>query len=420
MAEAPDTTTTLANFFKQKFSNFMGRDLAKASDFAMSIESEGVEETCGGTGLDVKFANKYADGVGSAALDEGSTFPESRVSKAFQYTLGLAHMAFTVRFTGHAEAMGSSTEMGWIKGVLKEKSDEIRSSAKRTWARWLLHTGNSYLGQITAIEASGANKYITVDGAPIHYYEPQQILTIRDLSTGGSEQLTGSGDGTVVDVDYVNGRVVLAHTQGAAVGDYVAWTGYYDKTVPNGLQKIVAATGTIQGVTRTSVGYYSSQAVVISNGSAPMEWDTPDVLRDTVQNIAASRGSYRAKWVFNREMRQEAANATVGQNRFSNLNLKMGVTSMKVEDQNGEKEFIEEENLPFGSMWAVCLSEFVRAYPEGMKGGYAKRVGGEIILPVYNSSGAMIDASQMIWIIRGNIGCRNFRCQGVTNNIVAA
>ncbi len=421
MAEAPDTTTTLNKFFKQPFSNFMGNDLPKASDLAATIEEEAVEETCGGANLDVIFANKYASGVGSGALTEGGAFPESRPSKAFQYTLGLAHMAWTVRWTGHAEAMGESEKMGWIRGIIKEKSEEIKDQAKRDWARWVLHTGNSYLGQITAIEASGANKYITVDGASIHFYEVGQILTIRDLSTGGSEQLTGSGDGHVVEVDYVNGRVYLAHTQGAAVADYVAWSGYYDATVPNGLQKIVDDSGTIQGVTRTTVGYFSSQAVDISNGSLPMEWNTPDILRDTVNNVADDRGGRGgAVWVMNREMRRECANATVGQNRFSDLNLKMGVTKMSIDDDGGKKEIIEEKALPFGTMWACVFRHFVKAYPEGMKGGYAKRVGNSVVLPVYNSDGALIDSSQMVWIIRRNIGCRLFRCQGRTTGIVAA
>lgn len=412
-----DTVLSVQGFFKQNYSNYLGNDIPTGSDLAMLIEEQGETETCGGLGLDVKWAQKTGDGVGSGALTEGGPFVGARSSSAFNYVLALTHRNYRVKWTGHAEAMGDDEKVSWIKGIAAEKATEIRDAAKLENSRWVLHTGSAILGQITAIESAGANKYITVDGASIFFYQKNQRLTVRDLSTLGTEQLTnavilGTVSGVVMDVDYVNGRIVLDDTSGASVGDYVAWRDYYDATVPNGLQNLVLATGSIQGVTRTAVGYYSSQATVYAFNAAvgPM---TADILRDTVKNIAEPRSKYKSYWAFHPTVRRWFTLATIGQNRFSDNNLRVGVNEMKVADRDGTKTFIEDANLPTGKFWMVCPAKFVKAYPKGMKGGYAKKQGNGAELSDYNVDGQLLDVTSLAWIVRDNRGCRDFRCQGV-------
>ncbi len=409
-----DTTTTLQEFFKQNYSNFLGDDIPTGDDFAMMIEKEGSTETCGGLGLDVKWAHKTGDGVGRGALTEGGTFPTPISSNAQQFTLALTHRAYSVMWTGHSEAMGESEKMGWIRGIAKEKGEEIAAAAKLEASRWALHTGSPILGQITAIESSGTNKYITVDGASIHFYQQNQQITTYDAASGGNLTQTAR----IVDVDYVQGRIVCSTTVSMSVGNYVTWLGYYDKTVPNGLQNLVAATGTIQGVTRTSVGFYFSQAVSYAY-SASVTALTPDILRDLVKNQARTRGSYNHTYVLHPTVRQWFSTACVGMNRFANMEFNVGVSKMKVATERGDQTWVESPMLPTGKFWIVDASKFVKAYPEGMKGGYAKTVGGKTILPVYDGDGAMRDKSQMIWIVRDNRGCRDFRCQGVGTGLTS-
>lgn len=418
-----DTVASVQGFFKQPYSNWLGSDIPTGSDLAMLIEEQGTEETCGGLNLDVKWAHKVGDGVGSGALVEAGPFPTARSSSAINYTLALTHRAYRVRWTGHAEAMGDDEKMSWIKGIAAEKGQEIRDAAALETSRWILHTGSAILGQITAIEANGANKYITIDGASIFFYQKNQRLTVRTLITLGAEKLTnanigGTVYGVVMDVDYVNGRVVLDDTAGATVGDYVAWRDYYDATVMNGLQNIALNTGSIQGVTRTAVGYYSSQATVYPFSAAvgPM---TADILRDTVKNIAEPRTKYKSYWAFHPTVRRWFTLATIGQNRFSDLSLKVGVNTMKVADRDGTKEFIEDQNLPTGKFWMVAPAKFVHGYPKGMKGGYAKKQGNSALLSDYNTDGQLLDTNSLAWIMRDNFGCRDFRAQGVGTGLTS-
>jgi len=415
-----DTVATLQEFFKQPYSNYLGSDLPKESDLATMIANEGSTETCGGLGLDVQWAEKTGDGVGSGALAEGGAFPQPVSSSAFNYKLALTHRAYSVMWTGHSEAMGTSEKMSWINGIIEEKGQEIRDRAAIETARFMLHTGSAILGQVTAVEGLGANKYIVVDGASIHFYQKNQRLTARDLSTGGTEQFTGNSGNPVlvVDVDYVNGYVYMADTSGVSVGDYIAWANYYDATVPNGLQNLVLATGTIQNVTRTTVGYSASRATVYAYNAAVTAL-TPDILRDLIKNVARPRGTYKHTYVLHPTVRQWFSIACVGMNRFADMKFKVGVRSVTVATERGDQEWTEDANLPTGKFWVIDPSKFVRAYPEGMKGGYAKRVGNATILPVYNTDGAMVDKQQMIWIIRDNHGCRDFRVQGVGTGLTA-
>lgn len=418
-----DTVATLQEFFKQNYSNYLGDDLPSESDFAKMIANEGGEETCGGLGLDVMWTHKTGDGVGSGALTEGGAFPEATSSSAVNLKAALTHRAYTVNWTGHAEAMGDGEKMAWIEGIATEKGQEIRDRATMEEARFALHTGSAILGQVTAVQAGGlgANKYIVVDGASIHFYQKGQKLTGRDLSTGGTEQFTslsGTSGVLVVDVDYANGYVYVSNNSGIAVGDYIAWDGYYDATVPNGLQNLVSATGTIHNVNRATVGNSFAQATSYAYDASVTSL-TPDILRDLIKNVARPRGSYKHIYALHPTVRQWFSTACVGMNRFADMQFKVGVRSVKVATEAGDQTWTEDSLLPTGKFWVVDPGKFARAYPKGMKGGYAKRVGNSTILPVYDTGGALRDKSQMVWIVRDQRICRDFRPQGVGTGLTA-
>ena len=176
---AGDTSTTLANFFKTYYRDVMNSDVPKASEFGRAIAKEAKEITAGGTSLNVTWNNKSADGVGMGALTDSGDYPGANPSTPLQYTLGLSHTAFTVSFTGHAEAMGTSAKAGWFKKKLaKEKGKELRDKARSYIARCFMHDGTTTWGTITAVSGTTLG-YFTVSGIPIHFFQKGEQLTVR-------------------------------------------------------------------------------------------------------------------------------------------------------------------------------------------------------------------------------------------------
>lgn len=420
---ARDTTTTASNFYKTLYRDFMASDVPMASKLSRTLEKRAKHITAAGTSLNATWQHKSADGVGMTVLSEAGDFAQPVASVPKQMSLGLAHCQFTVGFTGHLEAQGKSKAATWTGDYVKMKGRELRDKARSVWARFLLHDGTANFGQITAVSGT-TNGYITVDTAPIHFYVKQEELTIRDTASSGSEQLTGgAGSGVIQDVDYINGRIYLADVSGAAIGDYVALANFYDSTVPNGIENIASASGTIQGLARATVGNFLAQATYVDAGSTALTADQVDSLRDTVEDIAGTRddGGYNSMWVCDRQMRRWMALATIGYNRFAGLDMTLGTPSMKVGDRDGEKMVIEDPFVRSGKLFAICPDEWVIADPEGMKGGY----------PVVNGSGGVFfqgnaasgvghaDHKLMYWIWRRNAGCDNFRAQGQRDNIVS-
>lgn len=420
---AIDNVTTATKFFKTYYRDYMGNDVPNISPAFRLIDGRAKKITAGGTSLNVTWAHKSYDGVGIGALSDGGDFPTAADSGAINYTLGLSHLAFTVKWTGHLEAAGTSKTAGWAGDYVKMKAKELRNKQKSVVARLLMNDGTANFGVIASIEASGANKYITVTGLPVHAFMKNETLTIRDAAASGSEQLTGSGDGQITDLDYVNGRIVLAHTQGAAVADYVAISGLYDQTVPNGIQNIVSNTGAIAGITRTTAGNYLAQANYFDASSASLDSTDFDELRDIIEEVAGLReGSYRSTWLCNPKMRRWAVLATVGQNRFTDINnMQVGVSSMNVGDKDGTKELVTDPYCTDGDLYCVDFGKWVMAYPEGMKGGYAVETSGSVFHRANASGNAPghADAQLMYWVWRGNVAADDYRCQGRKTNLVS-
>jgi len=419
---AGDTATTLASFFKTYYRDTMNTDVPNASDMGRMIEAEAREITAGGTSLNVTWNNKSADGVGIGTITDGGDYPAAQYSVPLQYALGLSHIGFTVSFTGHSEAMGTSAKAGWIKKKLaKEKGKELRDKARSLLARFFMWDGTTTWGTIGAVSGT-TNGLITPSGIPIHFFQKQEVLTIRDTASGGSEQLTGAaGSGRIVEVDELNGVVYCADVTGAATSDVISLANVYDTTVPNGIRNIVDSGGAIQGVTRTTVGNFMAKAIERDASSAALSPSRVDELRDLVMDQASKRGNYKTRWCGNRKMRRWATLATIGQNRFANLSLSIGNASMTVNDKDGPKEFVEDQYIADGELYAICANALVKAYPEGMKGGYpVENASGGVLWQANASSGAgHADNRFMYWVVRCNLGADDFRCHGKDTNLAS-
>lgn len=419
---AKDTTTTAANFFKTHQRDFMSSDVPGISPLYGEIERAGKKIEIGGASNQTKWAAKSYDGVGIGSLSEGGDFPTPDSSAAINFTLSCSHLAFSSQWTGHLVAQGSSKRSSWAGDYVKMKSKEIRNKVRSVIARLAASDGTGNFGQVSAVSGT-TNGYITVTGATVHMFNKGETLTIRDAASSGSEQLTGgAGSGLIKDIDYVNNRVYLADVSGANANDYIAISGLYDATVPEGIQSIVAQTGTIQNVNRATVGNYLARAIYQDASSASLASSDVDELRDLVEDVRGLReGSYRSKWCGNRKMRRWAILATIGQNRFAGLDtLQLGTAKMKIGEKSGTQEFMVDQYLTDGDLYCIDPSKWFMAFPEGMKGGYALENNGSVFFQATAASGTGHSDSQYVyWIWRGNIGCDDFRAQGRRTNIVS-
>lgn len=413
---AGDTTTSAAGFFHQRFSEHLHKDTRFASDMLREIEGAAQEEIAGGDSLDVKWAHESYEGVGMQSLAEGGDYATADPSHAVQPYLGLSHFSFAVDFTGHLEAQGASNRDGWVDAGSwrQKKARDLRDKRRTLLARFVMRDGSPIWGQV-ASTSGGVGGYITVTGVSIFCFRKGETLTIRDLASGGSEQLTGgTGAGLIIDVDEELGRVYLNDVSGANPNDYIALAGFYDATVPNGILNIVDSDGTINGMPRGTVGNFMFRAIeqVVTGPLGPSD---VDILRDAVADRTDqhSDGSYNTKWCGNRQSRQAMTLATIGQNRFTDLDLSMGVAGMKISDRNGTKKFVEDRLFQFGELFACDFRKWLRAVPSGSKGGYPVRNGNSLFWPATAASGAgYADKRIMYWVERRNWSARDFRCQG--------
>jgi hypothetical protein len=422
---AGDRIASSTEFFKQRFRDFMANDAPNASDLSLAIYNEARKIEVGGKSLNTQWAHERYPGVGMNVLTEAGDFPIADSSAAINPSLGLAHYAFAVDFSGHLEAQGSSKADGWAGAWAKKKSMDLRDKAQSLTARFCVGDGTANWGIVGAVNTTG-DDYFTLastSAMTIHAFHPGETVSFNPSTTGGTVRATAK----ITDVDYANERVYVDDlaTGGsgtATAADYVQINGFYDAAaIPNGLQNIVAATGTIQGVNRATVGNFMYRATVQGTAGALGATD-PDLLRDAVMDVAKSRsGKYSSKWCGNREMRRWCALATIGQVRFASPTaLSLGTPGVTINDKDGAKSFIEDEYIRDGYLYAVTPSKFIVSYPAGMKGGYPVMNGNSAFWQATAASGAgYSDRKIMYWVVRTNMGCDDFRPQGLRSGILA-
>jgi len=420
---ANDTTTTLSALFKIVQDNYLGNDIPRASGpTAALIRDKAKTRMAGGRNLDTTWAHKSYDGVGMGTLSEGGDFPATASSLGKNFTLALTHQAYAVGVTGHAQAMGTSSKASWLrKSLVAEKTEELKQKVGSIRGRFLMNDGTPIFARVSVV-SGGADGYITISTGSIHMFRKGETITVRDAASSGSEQLTGgAGSGLIKDIDYQNGRLYCADVTGAAASDYIALSGFYDTTVPNGLRNIVAATGTIQGLVRTTVGNFLAQANVKSVSGA-IQSSTVDEIRDLVKEIGGERDDpYTSTWIANYKTRRWATDATIGQNRFTDLALTLGVSEVMLNDKSGKRPLMEDPYLRDAEMFVIDPSQFVTIAPEGMEGGeFVTNADGSVLFQQTAASGAgYADAKLMYYVDRWNIGCDNFRVQAYASGFSA-
>jgi len=421
---AGELVTTLTNFHQTKYRDILNSDVPRASKFSMVVWNRARKIDLGGTSLNTTWAHQTAEGVGFGAMTEGGDYPAAGYDSAENPTLSMTHLAASVMWSGHALAAGNKTRYDGER-LIRKKARALTEQVKKYVARMFMWDGTDILCQAGTVSGT-TNGYFTIKsgGCPIHFFEPGQVVTFRDAASSGTEQLTNAstGGGRIVAIDPDLGRVYIADMTGGAADDYIAWANCYDATLPNGIRNLIDSGGTVMGINRANAAGAFLRSIEIDHASAAMNHSTVDELRDRVLDQAGLRGEkYATSWVGNRKMRRWATQATVGQNRFADLDLTLGIAQVHVNDKDGRKLFIEDEYIIDGELYAICPEKFVRGAPEGAEGGAEPVMNGQSpLFQATASSGVGYSDSQLQYVVwRGNLGIDEGRCHGKTTSIAA-
>lgn len=420
---AGELLSTLTNFHQTKYRDILNTDVPRASKAAMLLFNRSKKIELGGTSLNVTWAHQTAEGVGFGPVTEAGDYPAAGYDSAENPTLSMTHFSTSVRWSGHAIAAGNQTRYDGQR-LIRKKSRALTNQMKKYIARLFMWDGTDILCQALAVSGT-TNGYFTIKsgGCPIHFFEPGQVVTFRDAASSGTEQLTNSatGAGRVTGVDPDLGRVYLADMTGGAADDYIAWGNCYDATMPNGMRALVDSGGTVQGIDRSTAAGAFWRCIEIDHSSAGMTSTLVDELRDRIMDQAFLRnGKYMTTWLGNRKMRRWATQATIGQNRFADLDLTLGVAGVNINDKDGRKKFVEDDYLIDGELYAVTWDAFCLGTPEGEQGGKPVMNGNSPLFQATAASGSGYADAQLQYLVwRGNIGIDDARCQGKTTSIAA-
>jgi len=233
----------------------------------------------GGKSLTCTWSAQTARNLGWGPLTENGDFAAARKGTYKNYSLSPAHLNAGFEYSGHLAASGFSDKYAWILAEAEQFANETKMTMTLLCGILIMLDGTANLGTVLSISTNT----ITMDTGQINNVELGMRLTIRDVASGGSEQLTSAqpASGTVTDVDKPNNKFTVADATGAAAGDVIAIYEFYGATLPNGLRNIISDSGTFQGINRATPGNKFAVSFVRTDTGAL----TDDLLIKTTHDV---------------------------------------------------------------------------------------------------------------------------------------
>lgn len=415
-----NTTSTWNEAFQTDYQNVFTEQFFGASKTASIIKKKGQSWPVGGQSLQITWGSDTVLGSGSGSLStEGGDLAAGKPHRAKNFTLGLAEYSFTTEMSGKLISQAKKRGPKFFKALVDGYMSKLLKSQQFFIAGRFFQNGD---GQIAQISAVSSNVLTLSTPGPI-WVRPGQYVTVRDLTTGGSEQLTGTAGvaNEIVDVDRENSTITLQDGTGAAINDYVYLANHYDVTECNGLQNLVGVqTGTVQNVNRATAGNnYAKPFLVDRGGLALREIDFMELNNRLSQysNNTETIGMF----VTDFQSSIDLFEAIGDRHRYSdNTNMVAGFKTASVHTPDGPKPLITEKMCYPGHVYGLRPEKFVMAHPEGEAGGHWFSEDGQILRPMTAASGAGYrDAWTASRILRMNIGCTDFNANATLKNFVS-
>jgi len=276
---------------------------------------------------------------------------------------------------------------------------------------------------ITILERQRTNT-LTIDTGNIYWFERNMSLGAYDAIASGTDQLTGTAAtrGIVSAVDYVGATVTIGDAAGAAVGDILCETIFYEATVITGLRTLINNTGTVQGINRATAGNEYAEAFVLDASSAAMGEDLMIQLDDLVWKFAHGEKGLGDVLLTDPTTVRWAFNSLVDRVRYAEQ-AKMigGYKAIGFHTGNGVRYLLKDQNAYPGEVLAINTNELGFLRPTtGVSSGWVMN-GNDVLFQKTGTAanGVYADAKQGFWVERCQLICDNFRKQAKLHTYVA-
>lgn len=411
-----NTTSTWNEAFQVDYQNVFTKQIYGQSKTASIIRKKGKSWAVGGQSLQSVWASRTVQGSGSGSLSEGGDLAAGKPHRAKNFTEGLAEYSFTTEMSGKLISQAKKRGPKFFKNLIDEYMTYLLDNVQFFLATRFFGNADGLIAQISAVNS---NVLTLATPGPI-WVRPGQYVTVRDATTSGTEQLSGTPatDGEIVDVDRENSTITLADASGAAGNDYVYLANHYDVTEMNGLRNLIGVqTGTVQNVNRATAGNnYAKPWLIDRSGGVLREIDFMN-LNNRLSKYANNVDSV-GMFVTDHDSVIDLFEAVGDRHRYSdNTEMIAGFKTMKIHTPDGPKALIPEKFCYPGDIYGMRPEKFVELHPEGEKGGHWFSEDGQILRPMTAASGAGYrDAWTASRIVRCNFACTDFNANATLTN----
>ncbi len=415
---ASDTMTTWNEAFQVDYQPIFQDQIYGHSRTAQIIKSKGEMWTVGGQSLQTVFASRTVQGSGSSALSEAGDHATSRVNRAKNFTAGVAEYSFSQQWSGKLLSASRKAGPKFFKNLIDDRMEWLLDNIQFVIATRMFQNGAGAAVQIDTVSGT-TNGILTLKTPGPIWFRPGQFCVVTDLTTAGTDQLTGTAAtrGEIVDINRETLVVNLANVDGAAADDYLYLHGHYDNTEMNGLQNLINNSGTVQNVSRATVGNGYAKSFKIDRSASTLREIDFTNLNNRLSRFSNNKDSV-GMFVTDYDSVTDLFVVVGDRHRYAdNDTMNVGFKTMQIWTPDGAKPLIPEKMCNPGDVYALNPSTFAMIWPDGEEGGSWFDEDGQVIRPLTASSGqAYADGWVVHRTVRANMVCKDFPSNALLTN----